>query len=132
MKKSILILLLLSLSGCATMFSDKTQQINLKVVDHENELIENPSCVITDPHGESTASTDNPAIVNISRGNGDLRINCRKAGFTQDSTAAGSNFNSTSLVNLLFWPGFVVDAATGAYKKYPSHFIVTMKKEKTK
>ncbi|AIL65251.1 hypothetical protein NOVO_04345 [Rickettsiales bacterium Ac37b] len=30
------------------------------------------------------------------------------------------------LVNVLFWPGFIVDAATGAVHKAPSHITVFM------
>jgi hypothetical protein len=112
------------------MFSDKTQRINIKTVDQDDKLMTSVSCVVTDPRGEAQAITNNPGTVLITtRGHGDLRINCRKDGFTQTSTEGGSSFNSVALVNLLFWPGFLVDAATGSFKSYPSHFVVNMKKD---
>lgn len=38
----------------------------------------------------------------------------------------GESFNKVVLLNLLWLPGFVVDTVTGAYKQYPSHYVVTM------
>ena len=68
MKKPALILLLLSLSGCATLFSDKTQVINLKVVDQDDKRVTGVSCVVTDPRGESSSVTDNPGTALIRKG----------------------------------------------------------------
>ncbi len=38
----------------------------------------------------------------------------------------GESFNKVVLLNLLWLPGFVIDTVTGAYKQYPSHYVVTM------
>jgi hypothetical protein len=73
----------------------------------------------------------NPGSAIVSRSNGSLQVNCKKEGYIQLNTAVGDSFNSTTLVNVLFWPGFIVDAVTGAYKKYPSHYVVSMEKAKS-
>jgi len=131
MKKSFFILLLLSLSGCATVISDKIQTVNIKVIDQNNELLSNAACVVVDPYKESFVVHGNPGVAHITRGHGDLKVTCNKAGYTQGPTATAANFNATTLANVLFFPGFIVDAATGAYKKYPSHLIVTMQEVKS-
>jgi hypothetical protein len=40
----------------------------------------------------------------------------------------GDSFNSVTLINILFWPGFIVDGVSGATHEYPSHISVYMKK----
>ncbi|XVN44021.1 MAG: hypothetical protein RCG16_08350 [Rickettsia hoogstraalii] len=50
----------------------------------------------------------------------------QKEGYKQLNIAVGDNFNSVTLINVLFWPGFIVDALSGSYKKYPSHYLVAM------
>lgn len=40
----------------------------------------------------------------------------------------GESFNIVTLLNLLWLPGFAVDAITGAYKQHPSHYVVNMTK----
>lgn len=119
----------LALAGCATVFSGSTQTVNFKVVDGNGNLLPGAICTVYDPAGSRYALTHNPGSVVLSRGQGALRVECHKKGYHQVNTAVGDNFNPTTLVNVLFWPGFIVDAASGAYKKYPSHYLVTMEKK---
>jgi len=70
----------------------------------------------------------NPATVMVNRGHGTINIDCSKPGYTQLNFAVGNSFNAVTIVNVLFWPGFIVDAASGSMKKYPSHYVVSMKK----
>ncbi|WCR58489.1 hypothetical protein [Wolbachia endosymbiont of Ctenocephalides felis wCfeJ] len=117
------------LTGCfATIFSGLTQTIRIKVVDDEGNLIEKVKCTIYDPSGMSHSLTSNPRVVLIQRGSGPLSIDCTKAGYRQLNVMVGESFNKVALLNLLWWPGFVIDTATGAYKQYPSHYVVTMEK----
>ena len=129
MKNIIALFTLLSLSGCATVFSGTTQNVNVKVVDSKNnDLLTDISCIIHDPNGGSNVVNSNPGVANIAKGHGSLDIKCSKDGYRQLNTAVGNSFNGVTLVNVLFLPGFIVDAATGAYKKYPSHYVVSMEK----
>lgn len=121
------------LQGCATIFSSSTQTIHIKAVDNDTkEIIDDCSCVVTDGSGGSYVVTSNPGTANVHRSQGAVQVNCRKEGYRQINTSVGDSFNATTLVNVLFWPGFLVDAATGAYKKYPSHYLVNMEKIKVK
>ncbi|MCM1002501.1 hypothetical protein [Wolbachia pipientis] len=117
------------LTGCfATMFSGSTQTIRIKVVDDEGDLIEKIKCVVHDPSGMSHSITSNPGAVVIQRGSGPLSVDCKKAGYEQLHVMVGESFNKVALLNLLWWPGFIIDTVTGAYKQYPSHYVVTMEK----
>ena len=132
MNKLTKILLILSCSafllpGCATIFSSSTQVIQIKAVDHQtNELIDGCTCIVTDGSGGSYVVNSNPGPATVHRSQGAVQVTCRKEGYRQINTSVGDNFNATTVINVLFWPGFLVDAATGAYKKYPSHYLVNM------
>ena len=118
------------LGGCATISGGSAQRIEVKVVDAKNqELIDRVSCVISDDKGDRYQIKDgNPGNVLVQRNSRDLTIVCKKPGYRQLNTSIGKDFDKKSLWNVLFWPGAVVDGATGAYKKYPSHYVVSMEK----
>lgn len=131
MKKAILSLSAIVLTGCATVFSGTSQTINVKVVDSSNQqLLSNISCVVSDGNGATHSIVTNPSAISVSKGNGAIRIDCQKAGYKQLNMAVGDSFNALTIVNVLFWPGFIVDAVSGAYKKYPSHYQINMEKTK--
>jgi hypothetical protein len=116
------------ISGCATVLSGSTQTISVKIIDDKQELVTDAKCSITDGIGNTFLLVGNPATVNISRGHGAVVVNCKKPGYRQMNMAVGDDFNALTVVNVLFWPGFIVDVATGAYKKYPSHYMVNMER----
>ena len=119
------------LQGCATIFSSSSQTIQIKAVDNDTkEVIDGCVCVVTDGSGGSYVVNGNPGSAIVHRSQGAVQVTCRKEDYRQLNTAVGDSFNATSIVNILFWPGFIVDAATGAYKKYPSHYLVNMEKVK--
>ena len=81
-----------------------------------------------DGSGASHVISSNPGQATVSKARGSIRIDCKKSGYTQLNMAVGESFNAVTVVNVLFWPGFIVDAMTGAYKDLPSHYVVSMKK----
>lgn len=128
-KKSLLALCAVStLSSCATIFSGTSQTLNVRVIDDNKELLENVKCTVFDGSGGTYALLDNPGTVKVSRGNGTIKVDCKLKGYKQLNTAVGDSFNAVTVANVLFWPGFIVDAASGSYKKYPSHYEVHMTK----
>lgn len=129
MKNFIIILSLLSLSGCATIFSGTTQTIHVKVTDTSTgDVLEGASCVTQEDNGGTATVDTNTGAIIVKRGQGSLNILCKKTGYRQVNTMVGDSFNAVSLVNILFWPGFLVDFGTGAIKKYPSHYVINMEK----
>lgn len=131
MRVIISALLVVVLAGCATIFSGTSQTINVKIVDAANQqLLTNASCSVVDDSGPISSITSNPAAITVSRSNGAIHINCKRSGYRQLNMAVGDSFNAVTVVNVLFWPGFIVDAVSGAYKKYPSHYVINMEKTK--
>ena len=129
MKKIVILSICFFISSCATVFSGTSQNINIEVVDTAtNNFIDGCTCILNDPRGASYTITTNPAVVSVARGNGSIVINCKKEGYRQLNMAVGDSFNATTVVNVLFWPGFIVDAISGSYKKYPSHYVISMEK----
>lgn len=124
------------LTGCfATVFSGSTQKMQMKVIDSKGDLVEGVRCVVRAPSGASYFLPSNPGTVVVQRGSGLLSVDCKKAGYGQLDVMIGESFNNVTLFNLVppFFPtGFIVDAVTGAYKKYPSHYVVTMEKSSLK
>ncbi len=119
----------LGIAGCATIFSGSTQAINIKVVDSDTQgMLDGARCTVTDGSGGTYSVGNNPGSVVVNRSSGTIQVNCKKIGYRQLNTAVGDSFNATTLVNILFWPGFLVDAMSGAYKKYPSHYVVSMER----
>lgn len=116
----------LLVTGCSTIISGTTQQVHVKVVDSKNTMLKNATCSVS--NGSSDYEFDsNPATITVNK-NESLVIKCRAKGYKQKGTGFGKSFDSTTLVNVLFWPGFLVDGVSGAMHKYPSHVVVEMQK----
>lgn len=115
------------MSSCATIFSGTTQDLSIKVVDSTSDRpLEAVSCKVTDSRGYEYSVPSNPGSVNIKKGSGTLSIVCHKKGYRQVNMAIGDSFSAVAAVNILFLPGLAVDAITGAWKEYPSHYVVMM------
>ena len=69
-----------------------------------------------------------PATFNLRRpGLSGKNVTLRLAGYEDRNFALQSSFNTVSLINILFWPGFIVDVATGSIMKYsPTTYSMTM------
>lgn len=116
-------------SSCATIFSGTTQMINVQIVDEAtNEPLEGVQCRVTDGKGLIFPVSGNPGQFTATKGNGPLTPSCKKEGYVQTSFGMGESFNGVTLINVLFWPGFIVDGVSGAMKDYPSHMTIMMKK----
>lgn len=119
----------LALSGCATVITGTTQTMNVQVINAKtNQLLPDASCMITDAKGNHYAVRSNPGNVTISKGDGALQVLCQSKGYKQTALGVGQSFNAWTIVNVLFWPGFIVDAVTGSIQHYPSHVTVLMVK----
>ncbi len=119
----------LGLSGCATIMSGSTQAINVQAIDSQtHQVIPGATCTLFDGEGRAYPVTGNPGAIVATRGKGSLQVKCRARGYHQSQTGVGQSFNAWIIANVLFWPGIIVDACTGATQKYPSHITVLMSK----
>ena len=123
-KTTLLSATVLLLTGCATLISGTSQQVHVKVVDENNSLMKNTKCSVS--NGSSNFDfNSNPTSISVNKSE-PLIIKCRAKGYTQKGSELGKSFDSVTVANVLFWPGFIVDGVTGAMQKYPSHAVIEM------
>lgn len=91
------------ISGCASIAGNNTRTVSVK----------------SDPPG-ATILVDNqnygrtPAVINLpSYIYGGKSVTLKKPGYEDQTKMVNSKFQPIALLNVLFWPGFLVDAATG-------------------
>ena len=73
----------------------------------------------------------NSVTVNIKKKMADKTVIAKKEGYANTPMVIESNFNTKSLWNILFWPGFLIDLGTGKMNKYdPVTYNIDMEKEK--
>lgn len=127
MKKLFLPVILL-LSGCATIMTGTNQKVEVTALNQKNEAVLNhASCSIVDSTGAVYPLDTNPGEATVPKGKGPLQVKCTQLGYKDYAGAINSHFNGISVLNVIFWPGFFVDMATGAIQQYPSRYTAVMK-----
>lgn len=117
----------LATAGCATVFTGTTQEVHVQAINSKTQhVIPGARCTVTDGAGQAFPVAGNPGTVVLTKGKGALNVKCVRSGYKQGRIGVGQSFNAFSVVNVLFWPGLLVDAATGAIQKYPSYITVLM------
>ena len=112
--------ILLTTSACATIIAGTDQTIQVST---------NPSamaqCSLKDSKMSYTVTT--PGSVNVKRGDGPLNLNCKSAKMSGE-TIVSEELEPWFLGNILGGGliGGGIDAASGAYQKYPQSIIVPM------
>lgn len=107
--------LVFGLAGCATMFSGSQDSVTIN---------SNPAGATVLVNGLEMGRTPMTAMV---RRGAPGTVTLRMDGYEDRSFQLQSKFNAVTLVNLFFWPGFIIDAVTGAITKYdPTAYSVTM------
>lgn len=92
-----------SLIGCASIFGDNTRQVAIK---------SNPAGANVYIDGVRYGTT--PTIISLPTYiYGGKVITLKKDGYIEQSALVNSKFQLVGLWNILFWPGFLIDAATG-------------------
>ena len=100
-----IIVCLMSLSGCATIFGDSNDKITIHSNDPDAKILVNGNQI----------GTGN-AVYSLPRGKTAIltasKKGCHDVSMPTDQVLAGATF-----VNLIFWPGYLIDAASGAIHK---------------
>lgn len=95
-------------SGCGTIFSGTTDQISFSSSPSGTNVIIN---------GAKVGKT--PVTVPVKRNLSAPQVRIEKEGYDSNHVVLQNEFNMASLWNIFVWPGFIVDAASGALMKYP-------------
>lgn len=103
-KQTLAVVMLIgSVTGCASIFGDNTRQVAIK---------SNPAGAGVYIDGVRYGTT--PTIVTLPNYiYGGKVITLKRDGYPDQSTMINSKFQLVGLWNILFWPGFLIDAATG-------------------
>ena len=117
--KLSVILVALFLSSCATIFSDKSDKITIHSKDPEARILVNGN-EIGKGNAVYSLAKDKTAIITAS-----------KKGCSDMSVPTEQSINGVTFINLIFWPGYLIDAATGKiHKADPAEYTVTPNCEK--
>jgi len=111
MKKLLILLnitvVTLVLSSCATMFGNKDRTVRVQSV---------PSGAKVYLNGVRNENTPTQvALGNITTNSYIIRV--EKPGYTIFEQPVKTSFQPVGLLNILFWPGFIIDAVTGDMMK---------------
>lgn len=125
MKKLILFLITgVSLSSCATIFTSSKQSITFSGIEGTRIYDATNNVKLTE------IGSDQTATVAIKKKMGDKQLLAKKEGYKTQALLLESTFNTTSLWNILFWPGFLVDLGTGQMNKWDNTLInIELEKE---
>lgn len=108
---------LLLTTSCATVFTGQRETVLIK---------SNPSGALIEVNGVERGTT--PANIELKKGFNGQVITLSKEGYKKHDFTLSTTFNMVSIVNVLFLPGFIVDAATGAMMKFdPVFYDINLK-----
>lgn len=95
-------------SGCATLFSGTDEEITFNSSPSGADVVVDGIVVGTTP---TTVEIDRPGLE-------DQDVTIELEGYETRTFELDKEFNTISILNIFFWPGFVVDALTGALFRY--------------
>lgn len=123
--KNISLVLLLALTGCASITGSKNQPLSVQAV-YTGKSIEGADCTLTNDKG--TWFTKTPGSVVVQKSGQDLVVKCDKEGIPSGSTTVASSANGGAWGNILFGGiiGYAIDAGTGAAFDYPTSLAIQM------
>ncbi len=121
------IVLLLSITGCASTEGVKTQPISVHTIQ-DNKEVAGVGCTLKNDAGKWFVTT--PASIKVSKSTGDLAIDCNKDGNVGGHETLVSKSNGAIWWNIINGGviGFLVDRDTGVGFDYPDSVTVILRK----
>jgi len=125
MKKLLLLSIIgLLFSSCATLFTSSKQSIAISGIEG-TKIYDATTNVKLGEIGSDKITT-----ISVKKKMGDKQFLAKKEGYNTLPFILESTFNTTSLWNILFWPGFLVDLGTGQMNKWDNtHINLDMEKD---
>lgn len=123
---SLLLITLLSLSGCASITQGTTQVISFSIdpTDAKCSVVNKENATLGTVSGKAN-------LLQVSKGAGDLIANCSAEGYEQKTTRIVSSTQTAGVLGVAIDFG-ITDMLTGAMWKYPDHVAIVMDKTPTK
>jgi uncharacterized protein YceK len=104
---------LFALSGCASIMTSNENNIRVETVDSTGAEVKEANCTIL--RGEAKTAFVTPAVVPVTKGSGDIRIDCTKSGMPDGKAVVTSRVGAATFGNIIAGGviGAAVDQATG-------------------
>jgi len=117
--RALPVLSLLLLAGCATLFSGTRQDVY---------IASEPAGATILVDGLERGTT--PTTIRLKKpGVKETEVTLRLAGYADRTFTLQSEFDLLSILNVFFWPGFVIDAVSGAIQEYdPQTYTLTLQR----
>jgi hypothetical protein len=124
MKKIILFILTMQIvSGCASITQGTTQVISFSIDPQE------ANCSVANNKNASLGTVSGKSnLLQVSKGAGDLVVNCVAAGYEASTTRIVSSTQTAGVVGVAIDFG-ITDMLTGAMWKYPDHVSIVLNKK---
>ena len=106
--------------GCSTVLSGTSQKITA------NTTPTGADCSLTRDGLVIGRVNPTPGQTEVSTNRSGITVNCKKDGYQDASTVDAAGFDPVVLADVLWWPGAVVDAASGAASKYDGVVNITL------
>jgi len=106
--------------GCATIVEGTTQSITVDVAPATG------SCIVSRQGEQLGISTPEKRVVSISKSQHDLQFSCSAPGYQGKTETLSSNMAAATVVSFFLLDLGIVDAASGAWKKYPERITVVL------
>ena len=114
----ILVLMVVCLTGCGTLFTGTTQTVQINSV---------PAGATVQVNGADRGQT--PLPVSLKKGSNGQMISLCLSGYQNNAFCPQSSFNSVSLLNLFFPLPWIIDACSGGMYKYdPTVYNIQLQK----
>jgi hypothetical protein len=127
---SLVLTLVLSLSGCASLIHDSEQAVRITTYDQSGSKIKGASCKLSNDFRSNTF--DNQELVKVHRSYRDLQIECKKNGYTDATARVVSSVNAGIYGNVVTAGiGAIFDHALGSAYTYPQQLDLVFGKELT-
>ena len=125
MRKIILSMAILALTGCASITGSKLQPISVQTIQ-DNKEVSGVGCTLTNDAGKWFVTT--PGSVTVQKSTGDMAVDCKKDGLAGTESMV-SKSNGGVWGNILAGGpiGYVVDRNTGAGFDYPNSVTVVLR-----
>lgn len=120
MRRGLLLGALL-LGGCATITEGTTQDITVDVVPDTGY------CTLTREGEEIGVSSPGHRVVNIHKSRKDITFACTAPGYQDATETLSSDLSAATVASILLLDFGIVDAVSGASRKYPKKITVVMK-----
>ena len=94
------------LSSCASIAGDNSKMVQVNSTPQGAKVYLNNAPVGTTPTQIAINNTWSPTVITL-----------KKKGYEDSSAEINTAFQTVGLLNIFFWPGFIIDAATGSTMK---------------